>query len=69
MKTFFHKKYERKENNTMTKLTLFLHILLAITTALVCWGKRKDKVGFVLWLGTTVCWIILIINEAIDLFG
>lgn len=53
----------------MTKLTLFLHILLAITTALVCWGKRKDKVGFVLWLGTTVCWIILIINEAIDLFG
>lgn len=53
----------------MTKLTLFSHILFAIITALVCWDKRKDKVGFVLWLGTTVCWIALIINEVIYLFG
>lgn len=68
MKTFFHE-IQGKENNTMTKLTLFSHILLAIITALVCWDKRKDKVGFVLWLGTTICWIILIINEVIYLFG
>lgn len=52
----------------MTKMTLFLHILLVIITALVCWEKRKDKVGFILWLGTTICWITLTINEAIYLF-
>lgn len=53
----------------MTKLTLFLHILLGVITALVCWDRRKDKVGFILWLGMTICWIVLIINEAIYLFG
>lgn len=53
----------------MTKLTLFLHILLAIITALICWDKRKNKVEFVLWLCTTICWIVLIVNEAIYLFG
>lgn len=53
----------------MTKMTLFLHILLSIITALVCWDKRKNKVDFILWACTTIYWIALTVNEAIYLFG
>ena len=53
----------------MTKLTLFLHILLVVITALLCWDVRKDKVQLILCLGSTICWIALAVNEAIYLFG
>ena len=69
MKTFFHKKYERKENNMITIITLFLHIVLIILSALFCWDARKNKRQFILWLWMTICWIALAANEAIYLFG
>ena len=55
----------------ITKLTLFLHIILVIITALLlsCWDVRKDKIQFILCLGTMICWIALAVNEAIYLFG
>lgn len=53
----------------MTKLTLFFYIALAIITALLCWDVRKDKIQFILCLGTMICWLALAVNEAIYLFG
>lgn len=53
----------------MTKLTLFFYIMLVITTALLCWDVRKDKIRLILCLGTMICWIVLVVNEAIYLFG
>ena len=54
----------------MTKLTLFFHIMLVIITALLCLDvRKKDKIQFILCLGTMICWIALTVNEAIYLFG
>ena len=53
----------------MTKLTLLLHILLVVIMALLCWDVRKDNVQLILCLGSTICWIVLTVNEAIYLFG
>lgn len=53
----------------MTKLTLFLHIILVIITALLCYDVRKDKIQLILCLGTMICWLALAVNEAIYLFG
>lgn len=53
----------------MTKLTLFFYIMLVIITALLCWDVRKDKIQLILCLGTMICWIALVVNEAIYLFG
>lgn len=53
----------------MTKLTLFIYIVLVITTALLCWDVRKDKIQLILCFGTMICWTTLAVNEAIYLFG
>jgi len=62
-------KIQEKENNMITIITLFLHIVLVIITALLCWDGRKDKIQFILCMGALICWIALAVNEAIYLFG
>lgn len=50
-------------------ITLFLHTVLAIITALLCWDVRKDKIQLILCLTSMIYWIALAVNEAIYLFG